>query len=189
MIKVDQFSAANEAAVHQLAQLAQLSLENVEKFAEISLGAARESVEQATRHAAALVSAKDPQQVIALNSAALEPAMKRAYAVSRTMYEAAAATQAELKKVMEVQAAELNSSAVASMEEAFKFAPSGSEQVVANMKSAFAAAQNAYANLAAMNKQLFDTVEKAVEQNVATVQAATKATSPKAAPRKGAKRR
>ena len=106
MIKVDQFSAANEAAVHQFSQLAQLSLENFEKFAEISLDAARESVEQATRHAAALVSAKDPQQVIAINSAALEPAMKRAYSVSRTMYETAAATQAELKKAMDEGKAE-----------------------------------------------------------------------------------
>lgn len=189
MIKLDQFSAANEAAVHQFAQLAQLSFENFEKFAGLSLDAARESVEHATRHAAALASAKDPQQVIAINSAALEPAMKRAYAVSRSFYETAAATQAELKKVMDAQAAEMNGSAVATMEEAFKYAPAGSEQVVANMKSAMAAAQNAYANLAAMNKQLFDTVEKAVEQNVATVQAATKGASPKAAPRKGAKRR
>ena len=191
MMKIDQFSAANEAAIHQFAQLAQVSLANFEKFAEIGLDAARESVEQAARHAAALAAAKDPQQVIAINSAALEPAMKRAYSVSRSLYETAAATQAELKKAMEAQAAEMNGSAVASMEEAFKYAPAGSEQLVSNMKSAMAAAQNAYANLAAMNKQLFDTVEKAVEQNVATVQAATKAPNgaAKAAPRKGAKRR
>ena len=191
MIKVDQFSAVNEAAIHQFAQLAQLSLANFEKFAEIGLDAARESVEQAAHHAAALAGAKDPQQLIALNSAALEPAMKRAYSVSRSLYETAAATQAELKKVMDAQAAEMNGSAVASMEEAFKYAPAGSEQMVANMKSAMAAAQHAYANLAAMNKQLFDTVEKAVEQNVATVQAAAHTTNgaAKAAPRKGAKRR
>ena len=55
------------------------------------------------------------------------------------------------------------------------------------MKSAIAAAQNAYANLAAVNKQLYDTVEKTVEQNVATVQAAAKA--PKAPVRKAGKRR
>jgi len=55
------------------------------------------------------------------------------------------------------------------------------------VKSAIAAAQGAYANLAAINKQLYDTVEKTVEQNVATVQAASKA--PKATVARKAKRK
>jgi hypothetical protein len=63
----------------------------------------------------------------------------------------------------------------------------GSEAVVGNVKSAIAAAQSAYSNLAAINKQLYDTVEKTVEQNVATVQSAAKA--PKAPVRKAAKRK
>jgi phasin family protein len=188
MFKVDQFSSANEAALSQFAHFAQLSLANLEKFAEIGLDAARDSVEQATAHAAALAGAKDVHEVIAINSAALEPVMKRAYSYSRTVYETAAETNAEVKKVFEKQATELNSSAVSSLEEAFKYAPAGSEQVVGNVKSAIAAAQSAYSNLAAINKQLYDTVEKTVEQNVATVQAAAK--TPKAAPaRKAAKRK
>jgi phasin family protein len=186
MFKVDQFSAANEAAINQFAHFAQLSLANLEKFAEIGLDAARDSVEQATAHAAALAGAKDVHEVIAINSAALEPVMKRAYAYSRTVYESAAETNAEVKKVFEKQAAEANKTAVAGLEEAFKYAPAGSEAYVGNVKSAMAAAQSAYANLAAINKQLYDTVEKTVEQNVATVQSAAKA--PKAPVRK-AKRR
>ena len=81
MFKVDQFSAANEAAINQFAHFAQLSLANLEKFAEIGLDAARDSVEQATAHAAALAGAKDVHEVIAINSAALEPVMKRAAAI------------------------------------------------------------------------------------------------------------
>jgi hypothetical protein len=42
------------------------------------------------------------------------------------------------------------------------------------VKSAIASAQSAYENLAAINKQIYDTVEKTVEQTVATAQAATK---------------
>ena len=187
MFKVDQFSAANEAALNQFAHFAQLSLANLEKFAEIGLDAARDSVEQATAHAAALAGAKDVHEVIAINSAALEPVMKRAYAYSRTVYETAAETNTEMKKVLEKRAAELNTSAVASLEEALKYAPAGSEQVVGNVKSAMEAAKSAYDNLAAINKQLYDTVEKTVEQNVATVQAAAKA--PKAPVRKPAAKR
>ncbi len=91
---------------------------------------------------------------------------------SRTVYETAAETNAEVKKVFEKQASELNKTAVTSLEEAFKYAPAGSEAYVGNVKSAIAAAQNAYENLASINKQLVESVEKTVEQNVATVKAA-----------------
>ena len=185
MFKVDQFIVVFFISSSQFAHFAQLSLANLEKFAEIGLDAARDSVEQATAHAAALAGAKDVHEVIAINSAALEPVMKRAYAYSRTVYETAAETNAEVKKVIEKQTAELNKSAVTSLEEAFKYAPAGSEAYVGNVKSAIAAAQNAYENLASINKQLVESVEKTVEQNVATVKAA--AATPKA--RRAAKRK
>jgi phasin family protein len=172
MFKIDQFTAANEAAINQFAYFAQLSLANVERFAELSLGAARESVEQATTHAQSLAGAKDVHEVIALNSAVVEPVLKRAYALSRTAYETATETNNEVKRVFEKQAAEYNRAAVAALEEAFKYAPAGSETVVENVKTAIAAAQSAYNNVAAINKQIYDTVEKSVEQNVATVKSA-----------------
>lgn len=174
MFKIDQFAAANEAAISQFSHFAQLSLANLEKFATIGLGAARENVEQATAHAQALAGAKDVHEVIALNSAALEPVMKRAYAYSRTAYEAAADTNTEVKRVFEKQTAEYNRAAIAALEEAFKYAPTGSESLVDNMKTAIAAAQSTYNNIASINKQIYDTVEKSVEQNVSTVKSAAK---------------
>jgi phasin family protein len=175
MFKIDQFTAANEAAINQFTQLAQLSLANVERFTELGLGAAREAVEQASAHAQQLAGAKDVHEVIALNSAALEPVMKRAYAYSRTAYETAAEGNEEVKKALEKQAAEFNRAAAAALEEAFKYAPAGSESVVENMKTAMAAAQSAYGNITALNKRIYDSVEKSVEQNVATAKSASKA--------------
>ena len=173
MFKIDQFTAANEAAINQFQYFAQLSLANAERFAELSLASARDSVEQATSHAQSLAGAKDLHEVIAINSAAVEPVLKRAYAISRTAYETAAETNNEVKRVFEKQAAEYNRAAVAALEEAFKYAPAGSETVVENVKTAFAAAQSAYNNVVSINKQFYDTVEKSVEQNVATVKSAT----------------
>ena len=112
------------------------------------------------------------QEVIAINSAALEPAMKRAYAYSRTAYEAVAETNDEVKRVFEKQTAEFKKAAVAAIEETLKYAPAGSETVVGNVKSAIAAAQSAYDNAVAINKQFVDTVEKTVEQNVSTAKKA-----------------
>jgi phasin family protein len=168
MFKIDQFTAANEAAINQFNYFAQLSLANVEKFTALGLGVARESLEQSAAHAQSIAGAKDVHEVIALNSAVIEPVMKRAYAVSRTVYETAAETNGEVKAVFEQQAAEFNRAAVAALEEAFKYAPAGSESVVENFKTAIAATQSAYQNLASINKQIYDTVEKSVEQNVAT---------------------
>jgi phasin family protein len=176
MFKIDQFTAANEAAISQFNHFAQLSLANIEKFAQIGLAATRANVEQAASHAQAVAGAKDVHEVIALSSAALEPAMKRAYGFSRTAYESAAETNNEVKRVLEAHTAEYNRAAVSALEEAFKYAPAGSESVVENVKTAIAAAQTAFNNLTSVNKQFYDTVEKAVEQNVATVKAsATKA--------------
>jgi len=172
MFKIDQLTAANEAAIDQFAHFAQLSLANAEKFAGLGLDAARESLELATKHAQSLSGARDVQEVIAINSAAVEPAMKRVYAYSRSAYEAVAETNDEVKRVFEKQTAELNKAAIAALEEAFKYAPAGSETVVGNVKSAIAAAQSAYQNVAAMNKQFIDTVEKTVEQNVSTAKKA-----------------
>jgi phasin family protein len=168
MFKIDQFAAANEAAIDQYSYFAKLSLANFEKFAELGLAAARESLETATKQAQTLASARDVHEVIAINSAAVEPALKKAYAFSRTAYETIAETNDEVKKVFEKQSAEMNKAAIAALEEAFKYAPAGSETVVGNVKSAIAAAQSAYDNLTAINRQIYDTVEKTVEQNVQT---------------------
>ena len=173
MFTIDQFAAANEAAIDQFNQFAKLSLANIEKLTALGLAATRENVEQAAAHAQALASAKDVHEVIALNSAALEPVIKRAYTYSRTAYENAAEANTEVKRAMEKQSVEFNRAAVAALEEAFKYAPAGSESVVDNMKTAMAAAQSTYNNLASINKQIYDTVEKTVEQNVATAKSAT----------------
>src|SRR5438128_6376475 len=171
MLKIEQFTAANEAAIEQFSYFAKLSLANVEKFAQLGLGAARESVVQATKHAQALAGARDVSEVFAINSAALEPALKRAYALSRTAFESANEANDEMKRVLEKRNAELQEAAVAALEEAFRNAPPGSETVVANGKSAIAAAQSAYENMVAINKQIYDTVEKTVAQSLATAQA------------------
>ena len=166
MFKIDQVTAANEAAIDQFAFFAKLSVANAEKLAELGLTSARESVEFATSHAQSLAGARDVQEIFAINSQAVEPAMKRAYALSRSAFEK--------------QGAEFNQVAVAALEEAFKYAPAGSETVIGNVKSAFAAAQSAYDNAVSMNKSFYDNVGKAVEQNVATVKKATTKAAAKA---------
>ena len=184
MFKIDQLTAANQAAIDQFSYFARLSLANIEKFAEMGLEAARDSVVRGASHAQSLSSARDVHEVIAINSAALEPALKRAYAYSRSAFEQAAQTNDTVKRALEKQTAELSRTSLAALEEAFKYAPAGSESVVGNVKSALAAAQSAYDNLAAINMQIYDTLERTAEQSVASVQSVS---SPKRASAKRAK--
>ena len=172
MFKIDTLTAANEAAINQFTQFAQLSLASAERFAALGLAAARETVEQTNAHAQSLAGAKDVHEVIAINSAALEPVMKRAYAYSRTAYQTAAEANAEVKKSFEKQAAEVNRTTLAALEEAFKYAPAGSESMVENFRTAIATAQAAYGNLASLNKRIYDTVEQSVEQTAAAAKPA-----------------
>ena len=172
MFKIDSFTAANEAAISQFTQFAQLSLASAERFAELGLAAARETVEEAASHAQSLAGAKDVHEVIALNSAALEPVMKRAYAYSRSAYQTAAEANGEVKKAIAKQTAEINRATLAAIEEAFRYAPAGSETMVENVRNAISAAQAAYGNLEALNERIYDTVEKTVEETAATAKPA-----------------
>jgi phasin family protein len=174
MFKIDPLTAANQAAIEQFNALAELSLANAERLAELGLGAARESVTLAADHARALAAAKDVHEVLALNSAAIEPALKRAYSVSREAFETAAETQNEVKRTLEKQNEELNRAAVAALEEAFRYAPAGSEPFVANLRSAMTAAQAAYENVSAMNRRVYEAAARTVEEGVATAQPAAK---------------
>src|SRR5258708_15932208 len=103
MLKIDQLTAANEAAINQFTYFAQLSLANVERLTELGLGAARESIEQATAHAQSLAGAKDVNEVIAINSAALHPVVNRPYSYSPTPYETAPQTNPQPNKILPKQ--------------------------------------------------------------------------------------
>jgi len=100
----------------------------------------------------------------------LDPANPKGYSLATQVYpetHTSSAVQVQGKYYLPYRAA------VTALEEAFKYAPAGSEGVVDNVKTAIAAAQSAYNNMASINKQIYDTVEKTVEQNVATVKSAT----------------
>ena len=77
-----------------------------------------------------------------------------------------------MKKAIQKQAAELNRATLVALEEAFKYAPAGSEAVVENVRNAISAAQAAYGNLEALNKRIYDTVEKTVGETAAAAKPA-----------------
>lgn len=165
----DQITAANKASIETLLTLANTAFASTERLAALNLNTARSVLEDSVSSAKGLFGMKDPQELIGYQTSLAQPAVEKAVAYSRSLYEIASQTQEEVGKVFEAKFAEMNKTVTAAIEQATKNAPAGSEGAVAAMKSAIAAANSAYDNVAKAVKQ----VTEMTEANVAAVTSAT----------------
>ena len=176
----EQFSASNKANIETLLTIANTAFASAERFAALNLNTARAMLEDSVASAKALMSVKDVQELVSLQSALAQPSVEKAVAYSRSVYEIATQTQEELSKVFEGQYADLNKNVTSALDKAAKGAPAGSDVAVAAVKQAIAAANSAYDSMTKAAKQ----VAEIAEANVAAATSATvKAVAPTAAPK------
>src|SRR4030095_13524572 len=114
------------------------------KLIELNVQTAKAAMTEAAEAARAALAIKDAQELLAFQAGLLQPAAEKAAAYGRHVYEIAAATNAEVTKVAEATAAQAQAKFISAVDTAMKNAPAGSENVVALVKSAVAAASNAY---------------------------------------------
>ncbi len=169
-INTDKFVAANQAAVDSLLSVVNAALASAERIATLNLNAARSTVEDTAAAAKTVLAAKDPQAALAAQSALVQPAVEKAVAYSKSLYEISNEAQQELTKMFEAQFGEFQKAAASLVEQATKNAPAGSEAIVAAVKDAVAKANAAFGTASALSKQF-------TEATQATVAAATKATT------------
>jgi phasin family protein len=172
----DQFAAANQAAVNSLMTVANTSLASAERLAALNLNTARAMIEDSASAIGALLAAKDPQALVALQTTLAKPAVERAMAYSRSVYEILSQSSTGLTQLVEGQAAEMKKTFSAAIDQSLKNAPAGSEAVVTAVKSAMAAADSAFDNMTKAAKQATETMEANVASaNAATVKLISKA--------------
>ena len=159
MLTAEQVLAAQKANLETLFGLTNKAFEGVEKLVELNLQVAKASLGEAAESTKAALSVKDAQELLALQTGLLQPAAEKAAAYSRHLYDIAAATGAEVTKVAESQVADLQKSFAGLVDTAVKNAPAGSENAVALVKSAMAAANNAYDSVHKAAKQAADVAE------------------------------
>ena len=159
MLTAEQVVAAQKANVETLFGLTNKAFEGVEKLVELNLQVAKAALSEAADNTRAVLSVKDAQELLALQATILQPAAEKAAAYSRHVYDIAAATQAEVAKVAESQIAEVQKNFATTVDAALKNAPTGSENAVALVKSAMAAANNAYESVSKAAKQAADVAE------------------------------
>ena len=143
MLTVEQVMASHKANIETLVGLTSKAFEGVEKIVELNLTASKAALSEMGDHAKAVLSAKDAQELLTLQSGLMQPLAEKTAAYSRHLYDIATGSSAEFGKAVEDQAAEAQKKFMGLVDNAAKNAPAGSETAVAVMKSAVAAANNA----------------------------------------------
>ena len=143
MITVEQVVNAQKTHAANLFGLTGKALEGVEKLIELNLSTAKAALGEAAQTTRLALSAKEPHELVTLQASLLQPAAENAAAYGRNMYDIAASTGAEVTRVAEAQSAEAQAKLLAIVDMAVKNAPAGTENGVALVKSALAAATHA----------------------------------------------
>jgi phasin family protein len=159
MLTAEQFTAAQRANIETLFGLTNKAFEGVEKLVELNLQVAKAAIGEAAETTRAALSVRDAQELLALQASLLQPAAEKAAAYTRHLYDIATATNAEVSKVAEQTAAEAQQKFMAVVDTAVKNAPAGTENAVALVKSAVAAANNAYESVHKAAKQAAEVAE------------------------------
>jgi phasin family protein len=159
MLTVEQVMASQKASVETLMGLTSKAFEGIEKIVELNLTASKAALAETSEHAKALLSVKDAQELLALQSSVFQPLAEKTAAYSRHLYDIASGSGAELGKAFEGQATEAQKKFMGLVDNAAKNAPAGSETAVAVMKSAMAAASNAVESVQKAVKQATDVAQ------------------------------
>lgn len=158
-LTADQIISAQKASLETLFGLTTKAFEGIEKLVELNVTAAKAAMSEAQGAAQSLLSAKDAQELLALQAGMLQPMAEKTAAYSRHLYDIAQGTSAEFSKAIEAKTAEAQQSFVGLVDNAAKNAPAGSESAIAMMKGAVTAANNAFESVQKAVKQASDVAE------------------------------
>jgi phasin family protein len=177
MLTAEQVVAANRANVETLFGLTNKAFEGVEKLVELNLQVAKAALSEAAEGTKAAMSVKDAQELLALQAGLLQPSAEKAVAYGRHLYDIAATTNAEVTKVAETQMADMQKKFMASVDSAIKNAPAGTENAVSLVKSAMAAANNAFESVQKAAKQAADIADANIQAVTNTAVRASQTTA------------
>jgi len=174
MMTAEQIVSAHKSNIETFFGLSGLAFEGVEKLIELNTQAAKTALTEASQTIQAALSVKDAQELMALQAGLLQPAAEKAAAYSRHVYEIAAVTGAEVNRVAEATAADAQAKFMSVVDNAVKNAPAGTENAVALVKSAVAAANNAFESVQKAGKQAAEVADANFQALSSTAVRATK---------------
>ncbi len=170
MLTAEQIAAAHKANIETMFGLTQKAFAGIEKLVELNLQATKAAMAETANNAQAMLSAKDAQELLALQAGLMQPLADKTMAYSRHLYDIASGTSAEFSKAAEEQATDAQKKFMTVIDNAASNAPAGSETAVAVMKNAVSAANTAMESVQKAVKQASDMAE--TNFNTMTTQAA-----------------
>lgn len=170
----EQITASNKANVDAVLSVAAAQFAAFEKLANLQAAAVKTVFEESMTNTRALFGAKDVQEFAALQQSFAQPAVEKAIAFSKNVYEVATEANGELSKLAESRMADWNQNFVSVLDKASKNAPAGSDVAVAAVKSMLAAANSAYDSMNKVAKQATEIAEANVSAATETVKGLAK---------------
>ncbi len=159
MLNAEQIIAAHKANVETLFGLTSKAFEGIEKLVELNMQVAKTALAEAVESTQAAMSVKDAQELLALQTTLLQPSAEKAASYSRHLYDILNSTNAAVSKVAEAQIADVQAKFSSVLESAAKNAPAGSENAVAMVKTAVAAANSAFESIQQATRQASEVAE------------------------------
>ena len=173
----DQVIAANKANLETLVGLTNKAFAGVEQLVELNLAAAKTALEDSQKNAKAVLSAKDAQELLALQASLFQPLAEKVVEYNRHLYEIATGTGSHFNHAAEGKVADVQKAFIALLENAAKNSPAGSDAAVAAFKTAVAAGNNALESVQKAVKQAAEVAEanyKSLTESAMNASAAAK---------------
>ena len=164
----DQFSNATkatfEAQMAAMNDFANRALHSMAELAELNIATAKASLEQTSAAAQQILSAKDPQEIIALTSSQAQPNAEKVLAYGRHVASIATRAQADFTKVTEARISETSRQVNKLIDDLSKAAPAGTENAISMLKASVANASAAYEQLVKVGKHAAETMEDSMTE-------------------------
>ena len=166
----EQFTATHKANLQALQGFTTQAFAGFEKLVELNMAASKAVLEESFAHTQAVLAAKDPKELLALQSGLIKPMADKSTAYAQHVQSIVTGSTAEFSKAVEAKTAEAQKAFDGVLENLTKNAPAGSETAVAAFKNALSASQTALETAQVQAKKAMETAQTSF--NAAATQAA-----------------
>ena len=169
-LSAEQFAATNKANLKALQGFTAQAFSGFEKLVELNLAASKALMDESFAHAQAVLAAKDPKEVLALQAGLARPLADKSTAYAQHVQAIVTGSTADFAKALEAKTAEAQKAFNGALDNLVKNAPAGSESAVAAFKNALTTSQTALETAQAQAKKVVEAAQ--ANFNTAATQAA-----------------
>ena len=174
----EQIVAANKASIETLVGLTNKAVAGVEQLIELNLAATKAAMEDTHSHTNAALSAKDSQELLALQASIFQPFAEKVANYNRHLYDIASGTSSDFSHMVESKIAEAQENFHSLFDNMAKNAPAGSETAVSAFKTAIASGNQALEQVQKAVKQASELAENNFKTMANTAMTAAQHASP-----------